>query len=115
MLNKRMTILVIFSLTGAGYASVLVDDYYSFCGCLILSTLKNTTNGPQAEQILHTMTLSRRDQAQCDNWDAYPGYNITTFSDSLGRSTTNLSISTGVFAPDAYAFCGPPKVKQVCS
>jgi hypothetical protein len=113
MIIKHRTALAVLSLLTVCHGAVLADDYYSLCSCLILSTLKNSTDGPQAEKFLRTLTLTAKDQALCNTWTGYPNLTITQYSDSLGHSTTNLSTSTGVFARDAYAICNSSRVKQV--
>jgi hypothetical protein len=102
--------------SGAAHpARVEVDDYRGFCACIILTSLNKTTNAFPAKQLLQNIsdTLSTSDQDICNNWAADPGYEITVFSDRFGKPTTNISESAGVFAPDIYAFCGPPKFGQV--
>ena len=89
LIGYRIT-LVILSLLMGSHGAVLADDYFSFCGCLTLSTLKNSTDGPQAEQFLRTLTLTATDQALCNTWTRYPNLTITHYSDSLGHSTTYL-------------------------
>jgi hypothetical protein len=113
MLVKHKATLVIISLAGASYASIQADNYYALCGCIILTSLNNTKYATEANKILQTISVGANDQERCNSWNAYPNYTITTWPDETGLETSNLSLSIGIFANDAYAFCGPPIVKQV--
>jgi hypothetical protein len=106
---------IIVSLATASGARVEVDDYQGFCGCIILKSLNKTTNAFSAQQLLQSIsdTLSTSDQGRCNNWTADPDYEIRSFADEFGKPTSNLSESAGVFAPDIYAFCGPPEFGEV--
>jgi hypothetical protein len=96
-------------------ARVKVDDYQSFCGCIILTSLNKTANAFAAQQLLQNISdsISTTDQEKCNSWTAYPDYGIKIFADRFGRPTSNISESVGVFAPDIYSFCGAPEVDEV--
>ena len=96
-------------------ARVKVAEYRAFCACIILTSLNKTTDAIPAQQLLHNLsdTLSTSDEAKCISWTGNPNYEIKTFADRFGKEAKNLSVSAGAFAPDIYAFCGPPQFGQV--
>jgi hypothetical protein len=112
-----MRIFLILGLAGTHVlaAPVTVDDYQSFCACIVLKSLINSTYGSEAELILQnvSLSLSTSDQQLYKNWSAYPDYPITIFADENGKPTHNLTDAVGLLARDIYAYCGPSKVRQV--
>jgi hypothetical protein len=91
-------------------ASVKVDDFSAFCACVILTSLNQTANAFPAQQLLENIsdTLSTADQIKCNDWASDPDYPIQTFANQFGQQAVNLTVSVGAFAPDIYAYCGPP-------
>jgi hypothetical protein len=94
---------------------VEVDGYRAFCACIILNSLNDTTNAFPAQQLWQNLsgTIDTSDQYLCNNWAEYPDYKISVFSDRFGKPTSDILKSAGVFAPDLYAYCGPPEVGAV--
>jgi hypothetical protein len=111
MRNPRV-VLSMLGLAGTIHA-VVVDDYHSFCGCIILKSLNNTENASVVGRYMETITITSNDRLQCNNWNAFPEDAITLFPDSDGRPTNDLLKAVGIFYQDAYRFCGSPSVKQV--
>ncbi|OCK74128.1 hypothetical protein K432DRAFT_447470 [Lepidopterella palustris CBS 459.81] len=100
--------VVLFSLVVTlTQAAIVVTQFRSFCACIVLKSFSNTTNTSEAERLLGNISIDASDQALCDNWTAFPSYQITIFADSYGKPTTNISDAVGIFAQDIYAFCGP--------
>ena len=96
-------------------ARVKADSYRALCSCIILTSFNGTANADSAQELLLNISdsVDTSDQTRCDSWTGDPMYKIETFADQFGKPTTNLSESAGVFAPDIYAFCGPPKLGEV--
>ena len=97
------------------HGRVIADNFQAICGCLILTSLNTTANAVIAQELLQNISdsLDTSDQAKCNSWNGDPGYEIEIFADQFGKPTKNLNGSAGVFAPDIYAFCGPPELGQV--
>lgn len=95
---------------------VEVDGYRAFCACIILNSLNDTTNAFPAQALWQNIsnTIDTSDLSRCNSWTEYPDYRISNFSDRFGRPTNDILKSAGVFAPDIYAFCGPPVIGEVC-
>jgi hypothetical protein len=104
-----------FSAVPTHAGKVEVDGYRAFCACIILNSLNATTNAVPAQALWENIsdTIDSSDQSRCSNWTEYPDYRISIFSDRFGKPTSNILESAGVFAPDIYAFCGPPEIGQV--
>jgi hypothetical protein len=114
MRTRQTVVLFMYGLVGVIHASVVVDDYEAFCGCIVLKSLNTSSHALEVSQYFQTITISPNDQAQCNKWTAFPNHTIINFPNRKGQPTSNFSDAVGIFAPDAYAFCGPVTVKQVC-
>ncbi|RDW85315.1 hypothetical protein BP6252_02905 [Coleophoma cylindrospora] len=109
------TLPIVSSMVPVYAIKVKVKDYRGFCACIILNSFKGPTDLLAAQQLLQNISLSPSDKDKCDTWTAYPDYEISVFADRFDKPTTNISESAGVFAPDLYAFCGPPEVGEAFS
>jgi hypothetical protein len=104
------SLAAIFAQTSSAFE---VDQYKAFCACIVLRSLNNTSNAAEARRLLQDLSITPADQKLCENWNAYPNYEITTFVDSNAKPTNNLSEAIGIYASDIYSFCGPPRVEEV--
>ena len=106
-------VAILFSLAPVSTraARVEVFDYRGFCACIILNSLNKTANAFSAQQLLGAIsgTISTSELETCNSWTTDPDYEIDIFADRFGKPTSNISASAGAFAPDIYAFCGPPE------
>jgi hypothetical protein len=108
---RNYVVLAMAGLIGVIHAT-LVDDYYSYCGCLVLRIMNDTEHASLAQKYMDTITITPNDHTRCFAWTNFSNYTIDSFPDANGQPT-NFSQAVGIFAPDAYKICAPPSMKQV--
>ncbi|KAF2673542.1 hypothetical protein BT63DRAFT_159697 [Microthyrium microscopicum] len=112
MLEHKVVLLGSLVAISLAVNSTQVVQFDSFCACLVLRSLTNTTNGPDADVIRQNLVIDPADRAQCDSWTGFPNYTITVFIDQFGKPTSGFAKAVGIRSKDLYRFCGRP-IKQV--